>query len=205
MRPERQEKKRAQIREAAEALLMEKGYRATSMLQIARRATASNETLYRWYGGKQGLFREMVLENAQKVGAILEEALAGGSDPVETLRRAAPVLLAMVAGESAVALNRAAVADVHETGTLGPTIASAGREAVVPLLARLMDEAMARGEIEKGDPQEVAEVFVSLLIGDTQIRRATEAMGEPGEREVAERAEKAIGYFLRLFGSPARK
>ncbi|MCP4433742.1 MAG: TetR/AcrR family transcriptional regulator, partial [Gammaproteobacteria bacterium] len=43
------------IEEATYELLAESGYHACSMLSIAKRAKASNETLYRWYGDKVGL------------------------------------------------------------------------------------------------------------------------------------------------------
>ena len=57
---EARQRREAAIHAAAYALLAEHGYGGTSMLRVARAARASNETLYRWYGGKDGLFTAMV-------------------------------------------------------------------------------------------------------------------------------------------------
>lgn len=46
--------RRERIEETAYAVLKESGYKAASLLAIARRASVSNETLYNWYGNKQG-------------------------------------------------------------------------------------------------------------------------------------------------------
>ncbi|WP_237352646.1 TetR family transcriptional regulator [Rhizobium leguminosarum] len=44
------------------------------MLDIAKAAKASNETLYRWYGDKNGLFQTMVESNARATKTALDAA-----------------------------------------------------------------------------------------------------------------------------------
>ena len=51
------------IEQAAYELIDEFGYDGISMLKIAKRAKASNETLYKWYGDKKGLFSALVETN----------------------------------------------------------------------------------------------------------------------------------------------
>ena len=60
MRSEKKQARHEAITKAAYAQLAKNGYDGTSMLSIAKAAKASNETLYRWYGDKQGLFAAMV-------------------------------------------------------------------------------------------------------------------------------------------------
>ncbi|MCW2307805.1 TetR/AcrR family transcriptional regulator [Rhodobium gokarnense] len=200
MKETRRDEKKKAIREAAYALLVEKGYKAASMLEIARRASASNETLYRWYGNKQGLFREMVEENASGVRELIDGALAEGAPLMETLSRLGPLLLKLVTGERAVALNRAAAADVHETGTLGPTIAASGRQTIVPMIADLIRKASDGGEVACGDPDEAAEIFVALLIGDVQIACVIGARGPLSDAEIAARSARALDGLERTLG-----
>lgn len=185
----------ASIFEAAYGLVAERGYAATSMLAIAKAARASNETLYRWYGDKRGLFARMVEENARATRARLEAALAPGGDPLECLREAAPILLAMLLGERAISLNRAAAAD--ETGELGRALAANGREAVVPLLGVLLAGAMEAGMIRAPSPQQAAEWYVALLVGDLQVRRVNRVLAEPSADEIAARTDAAFPAFLR--------
>lgn len=141
------DKRRHAIETNAFEVLVEKGYKAASMLEVARRANASNETLYKWYGNKQGLFRALVEANAETVRTYLQDAVApdgDASDPMEAIVRLGPALLGLVTGDRAVALNRAAVGDVHDTGTLGTIISASGRETVLPLIEALFERARSR-------------------------------------------------------------
>ncbi|MCR9122023.1 MAG: TetR/AcrR family transcriptional regulator [Phyllobacteriaceae bacterium] len=194
------DRRRTAIEDAAFALLIENGYKATSMLEVARRAGASNETLYKWYGNKQGLFAALVEANARTVAELLRGHLDGAdADPLETLAAVGPLLLELVTGERAIALNRAAVGDVHDTGTLGPALAASGRDTVVPLIAELIEQARDKGQLAFDNAGEVAETYVALLIGDLQIRRATGAIGPLNDAAIQARSKRAMSRLQRLY------
>jgi AcrR family transcriptional regulator len=191
--------RRARIEAAAYDLLVEKGYKSTSMLAVARRARASNETMYRWYGDKAGLFRSLVAANADRAASVLA-AVEGGS-ALERLRALGPVLLAMVLSERAVALNRAAAADMSAGGALGAAIAEMGRDVVAPKIVQMIIQAKADGDLRAGAPRDVTEVYIALLIGDQQIRRVIGALPEPTKEDVAARADRAFERFLSLWSA----
>lgn len=194
------DRRRVAIEEAAFAVLLEKGYKAASILEIARRAGASNETLYKWYGNKQGLFAALVEANARTVADLLRARLEGeAADPIETLRDVGPLLIELVTGERAVALNRAAVGDVHDTATLGPALARAGRQTVAPLIASVLERARRAGLIVHVDDEPVAETYIALLIGDLQIRRATGVLDPLTPAETEARAVRALTLLLTLY------
>lgn len=196
MREETRVERQAQIERAAYRLLHERGYGGTSMLAIAREARASNETLYRWYGDKNGLFKTMVEANAQETREALQRAIETGEDPLECLENVAPVLLSMLLGEKAALLNRAAAAD--ESGELGRAIAAGGRSAVAPLVEQLLRQACEDGCLEVLPPSAAAEQFFSLLIGDLQIRRVIGVLPEPQPDFVVERVSNAMMAFKTL-------
>ncbi|UUP19234.1 TetR/AcrR family transcriptional regulator [Nitratireductor thuwali] len=196
MRKETRAERHRQIEKVAYKLVRERGYGATSMLAIAREANASNETLYRWYGGKRGLFKTMVERNASETQARLEAALSSGADPMSALEEIAPILLSMLLGEKAIALNRAAAAD--ESGELGKTIAAAGRDRVFPLIERLIGRAIADGMLAAPSAHTATEWFLSLLIGDRQIRRAIGAIPPPSGSEAESCAADAVAAFRKL-------
>lgn len=151
MREEGRAKRHRQIEEAAYRVLKRQGYGGASMLAVAKEAKASNETLYRWYGDKRGLFKMMVEGNAKATTAALEAAIGSGADPLSTLEQIAPVLLSMLLGERAIALNRAAASD--ESGELGATIASSGRESVFPLMETLIQNGLQLGVLAAPLPE----------------------------------------------------
>ncbi|MBU1306709.1 MAG: TetR/AcrR family transcriptional regulator C-terminal domain-containing protein [Alphaproteobacteria bacterium] len=199
-----QAERRRQIETAAYAVLEAVGYGPASMLVIAKAAKSSNETLYKWYANKQGLFCALVEANAQQSRHLLETALLSENDAVETLRKLGPILLTMVTGERAIALNRAAASDVKDTATLGPAIARAGRDTIAPLLGAVISRAIAAGALISANPVEAGEVYISLLIGDLQIRRVIGVLPVLSPEAVAQRAARAHSQFIRLYGTPIK-
>lgn len=197
----RQNARRVAIEDAAYEVLLADGYKAASVLAIAKRAKASNETLYRWYGNKQGLFAALVERNAQAAKEMLDDALAQDRAPLEVLESLGPILLRLVTSERAVALNRAAAGDVHDTATLGQALAKGGRESLVPLIAGLLEKAHGRRELDVDDPRLAAETYISLLIGDVQIRRATGALSELSEADIDARNRKAVALMQKLYAA----
>ncbi|MEQ8305794.1 MAG: TetR/AcrR family transcriptional regulator [Hoeflea sp.] len=196
MREETRAARQAQIEQAAYEVLEEKGYAATSMLAIAKRARASNETLYNWYGDKTGLFRALVVRNAEVVRQMLEAALAEDAPPLSTLEALGPGLLALLTSSRAVQLNRAAAAD--PTGELGALLSEQGRETVAPLIGAVLERARAGGFVDCETTEEAVGLYLDLLVGDLQIRRAIGRAPPPDEAAIAERARRALERFLLL-------
>ena len=196
MRDEGRQKRHEEIAAAAYRLLASHGYGGTTMLRVAKAARASNETLYRWYGDKDGLFLEMVRDNAAATQTLLREALARDDPPAQILAQFAPVLLRMLLGERAILLNRAAAAD--PTGRLGAAISAGGRDTIQPLLARVM-EGLCKGS--GTDPAQAAQWFLALLIGDQQIRRVIGELPPPDAEQIAGRCQLALLGVFRLIGA----
>lgn len=76
---------RRDIEAAADKLFRERGYVGTSMPAIATSAGVVVETIYRAFGSKAGLFK-----------AVLETALAGGSERAETPPAERPAIRAVI-------------------------------------------------------------------------------------------------------------
>ena len=174
MRQERREKRQAEIEACAYEILEKQGLEGMSMAAIAKRAKASMETLYNWYGDKNGLYSALVARNSTEVLEVLKRVEASDNAPREQLRTTAIALLQMVTGPKAIALNRAAIED--RTRRLGPRLAASGRSMVGPQLAVLIVAWRDSGAVGFADPQEATRVFVNLLIGDHQIQRVTGAV-----------------------------
>ena len=196
MREENRSRRQTEIEAAAYSVLEEKGYAGTSMLAIAKRARASNETLYNWYGDKQGLFRALVERNAEEVKRHLEEELQTDHGALSILATLGPKLLVLLTGDRAVALNRAAAAD--SSGELGETLSKAGREAVFPLLEAVFLRARSEGELAFEETGETVALFLDLLIGDQQIRRVISRLPAPTMGACEARALRAVERLRRL-------
>jgi len=198
LRQEKRSLRQQQIEAAAYDVLEAKGYGGTSMLGIAKQARASNETLYNWYGDKQGLFQALVARNAEEVKQHLEAELQTDHDALLILGTLGPKLLTLLIGDRAVALNRAAAAD--STGELGAALSKAGREAVVPLIEQVLLRAKNDGQLTFENTGEAVGLYLDLLIGDQQIRRVIGRQPSPSPEFCQVRAKRAVRYLCCLLG-----
>lgn len=196
MREENRSIRQQQIEAAAYEVLEAKGYGGTSMLGIAKRARASNETLYNWYGDKQGLFLALVTRNAAEVKTHLEAELKTDHDALSILGSLGPKLLDLLTGDRAVALNRAAAAD--PSGELGATLSKAGRETVFPLLEKVLQRARSEGQLSFDETSAAVGLYLDLLIGDLQIRRVIGRQPRPAKAFREVRAARAVRHLQRL-------
>ncbi len=193
MRDETKLARQREIETAAYAVLEEKGYGGTSMLAIAQKARASNETLYNWYGDKLGLFRALVARNAEEVVALIRDRIAGQGDPIETLAILGPKLLQLLLSPRAVALNRAAAADA--SGELGLALSTAGREATAPMIGNVLEQARDKGKLAFQSTEDAVALYLDLLVGDLQIRRV---IGRQAALDAAAREARAARALSRL-------
>ncbi|WP_281857500.1 TetR/AcrR family transcriptional regulator [Litoreibacter halocynthiae] len=198
MRAERKDKRRSEIESVALEVMRQRGYEGASMLNIAKAAKASNETLYRWYGDKQQLFLEIVKSNAADAEAALDKALAADLPPENILEEMGKRMLHLLLGERAVALNRAAASDA--SGHLGAAIAKGGRERVFPKIVLLMGALRKAGLIDPPNDEQAAKWFLGLLIGDLQTRRIIGTLPQPTRTQINEHVETTLQAFYRLCG-----
>ncbi len=194
--------RRNEILDAALAVLAERGYRDASMREVARRASASKETLYSWFGDKSGLFEQLVSWQAERLEEALAKSLEPGGDDAEAVLRAFAVeLLRLLLGERAIIINRVAISEFPNDPTFARILASRGRGTVVPKLGRYLEEQRALGRFRFQDAGDAAELFVGLVIGDQQVRRLLGSISEPEPKQVEARAERAVKTFLKLFAT----
>lgn len=196
MRSESKELRRREIVEHAFAMLAQDGYAAFSMQALAKVSKSSKETLYGWFGGKAGLYEAMVAENA----ATLVLPSAEAADGVSELSRFGADLLTVLLGERAVLLNRVAAAEAGSETTLGEFLSAKGRSHVMPKLAIYFAALAQQGAICAEASEEPAEIWLSLLVGDLQIRRATGAIGLPTEEDIRALSARAAMLIFRLYG-----
>ncbi|MDQ3791378.1 MAG: TetR/AcrR family transcriptional regulator, partial [Actinomycetota bacterium] len=193
--------RREEILNVAFSVLAERGYRAASMLEIARRAQASKETLYAWFGDKRGLFEELVRWQAERVDAAIAPNLDHGSDdPSEVLRGFVLELQRLLLGERSVVINRAAISEATSDPTFARILAAQGRGSVVPKLVRYLEGQRERGRLEFEEAGAAIDTIIGLAIGDQQVRRLLGVLPIPDPEQMEARAERTVRSFLRLFG-----
>ncbi|MDH3680935.1 MAG: TetR/AcrR family transcriptional regulator [Acidimicrobiia bacterium] len=187
------EERRQRVIDAAFDELLEHGFEHVTMLGIASRAGASKETLYSWFGSRDGLFTAMIEQNADSSAERVAAALAGDADPEVTLIGYATGLLTLLTDRRSVALNRAAMTSPD----LAKILLASGRHRVGPIVEQYLARLGAAGWLRIDDPSEAFTLLYGLVVRDTQIRVL---LGEPppSRSAVAARAETGVRNFMAL-------
>ena len=200
MKKSRRAPRRAHILDVAAEVLVERGYRDSTMLEVARRSSASKETLYAWFGDKLGLFEAVMRRNAGRVRVALNGHLDGDTSVEAALADFGRALAAHVLCDNAVAVTRAAVSEARSGPSLAGSLYKSAHDPIRRTFVRYLDQCQARGVLNVQDSNEAVEDFVGLLLGDAQTRRLLGVMDTPHEVDIDDRAKRAAQGFLRLYG-----
>lgn len=183
---------RERIRTAALSIFCEKGYGAC-VDDIARRAGVVKQTLYHHYGSKDNLFREVLKELVDELVVDLERR--SGSLRADLLRFA-ETYRSKTTSEQGLALHRMMVTESPRFPELSQAVYEAGLLAS-RALARLLKEAMERGELREDNPEFAADMLLSLLSG---LERNRLLYGIAPERGMAAgRVAHIVDCFLRAY------
>jgi len=197
--------RRQQVLDAANRLIAEQGLARFSMLALVQALGMSKETLYAWFGSKEGLLRELIHDNAGRAMEVLQAALehpAGSEDELRRMLEAfCAQLLRLLMSERSVALNRGAL-HLGERAGFGRTLRSQGRDRALARLQAVLAQAQKTGLLRKDEKADgMAEVLAALALRDWQIERLLGRMGEPGAPRIRKRATEAARLFLRLYAN----
>jgi AcrR family transcriptional regulator len=187
---------------AALDLLVESGDGLT-MTAVARRASCSKETLYKWFGDRDGLLTATVQWQAAKVR--MPKVDRKSLDAVslrESIEQFARDLLGVLTGETSVVLNRLAVthasAEKHGLGAIGLENGPlAIRRRLKPVLEAGRDARLLRFD----DSEEAFRTFFGLVVRDTQIRLLLGDAIKLMPKDIDAEAKAATNQFLALYGA----
>lgn len=205
MKTQDRRERRNEILDAAIEILIERGYRETTMLAVAKRANASKETLYSWFGDKTGLFEAVIQRNAERLQQEIAPFLSGAGGVGAFLTDFGVGLLNLLLSESGLAINRAAISEASRDLSLSRALERSGRGATFPLVIDTLRRYEAEGALNMDDPVDAGEMFLGLLTRDLQVRALLGLQTGLDPSEIRRRAEQATEAFLRVYGTEAAK
>jgi AcrR family transcriptional regulator len=189
------------VLDAVLRLLVEEGD-ALTMAAVARRASCSKETLYKWFGGRQGLLTATVRWQASKVRVTPPDRNRLDFESLRaSLERFASDWLQVISSDTSVALNRVAIAHAGSDG-LGAVVLENGRFAIGRRMKPLLEAARDKGLLAFDDAEAAFRTFFGLVGRDVQIRLLLGDRPAPGATEIAADAKRATAQFLSLYQVP---
>ena len=163
-RTRRKDARPDEIRAAALALFAERGFAATRLDDVARRAGIAKGTIYLYFPTKEDLFRALVRQDLLPNLAALEKAAAAHPGPAPARLRDLLATMAARMDAPTAAIPRLILA---ESGNF-PALARFYAEEVVArglaLITRVIAAGVAAGEFRPVDPAAVAPLAVAPLV-----------------------------------------
>ncbi|WP_223999126.1 TetR/AcrR family transcriptional regulator C-terminal domain-containing protein [Aureimonas sp. SA4125] len=195
-----------EVLDAALALLVEAGETLT-MGAVAQRASCSKETLYKWFGGRDGLLTATVQWQAAKVrAAALPREGLDRETLATSLRSFARDWLTVLTSETSVALNRLAVGQAgSEKHDLGAIVLENGPFAMRRRLSVVLEAGRAGGLLAFDSVDTVYESFFGLVVRDIQIRLLLGEKLVLSQSDVDADAARATEQFFVLYGTAAAR
>lgn len=190
-------RRRDEIVATAETVFLKNGYTETTMQEVAVRAGASKETLYRHFGSKEGLFAEVMNRRAQSLTDKLDAGLDRPKALADALRDLGIKLLEQMTSPEVTALLRIVVAEAPRDPTLGRIFYSLGPERTRAQLAEFLAAARDRGEFRGSNPGLAASIFLGAVIAMTHTARLVLQDPPPLSRaDIEERVDEVVAMFL---------
>jgi AcrR family transcriptional regulator len=193
---------RERILTGAFEAFQERGYAATSTLEIATRARVSKRELYALVGNKQKMLIAAIGERAKRLQAPADmPVLRDRATLAQVLTAFGTQLVREVSDPAVVAVFRLAIAEAIQAPEVARTLDSIGRETSRAALRRIMSESRAAGLID-GRPADLAAQFFGLLWRDLMISLLLGVAERPNPRAIEARARDAAEAFLGLHPMP---
>ncbi|MGE0044618.1 MAG: TetR/AcrR family transcriptional regulator [Hyphomonadaceae bacterium] len=187
-----------QILTAAFDVFCEKGFHAATMLDVAREARVSKETLYARFDSKEGLFYAILVWGGRKCTADLD-VVHNYDDPIEMLRAyACTILTAMLRPES-LAVYRIAVSESARTPDIGHAFNELGAIIQDDARAHLAQALVSHGHAEIADMAEFYDCFFGIVRGNFHHNVLMGDEPIPTEAEIAARADMVVKRTLKAF------
>ena len=189
---------------AAFKAFTEKGYAATSTLDIATRAKVSKRDLYANFASKHAVLVDCIKGRADRMRLPPDLPIPGSRQMLaSTLTAFATNLVRETSHPSVIATFRLAIAEATRSPEIAQALDSGGREATRRALAELLASAQSTGLIGPGEPAEMAMQFLGLLWEGLMVGLLLGVAATPEPAEAERRAAKATAAFMHLHPDPA--
>jgi len=157
---------RAEILDAAEAIMMEKGLHGTSIQDIASRADFAVGTLYKFFPSKDELYACLFEEKVKEIWGMIKRALESASEPLDKIER-------LIEVSTDVTVKYGGFFQIYMSETAGTFMV---RPMTIPylrkrhkrfekLVAGILAEGIERGLIRRMDPRYAAMGLIGLQRG----------------------------------------
>ena len=161
------ERRKQRVMDVATDMFVHRGYAATTLLDIAKRAGVATRTLYQHFGDKEAIFREVIF--ARNTPIVETPQIEADDDLRTVLRKAAGYSFEVALRPRSIELMRLMIAESARFPELMSLVANTAFARFKGNLADLFQSLAERGLIADGDHARAADVFADLLLGNRTV------------------------------------
>ena len=194
-RAETAEQRRERIVRMAWPLFLKKGYDNVSIDDIIAAVGGSKATLYAWFGGKEGLFEEVVRQKCRDVVLAIHVDAAGSLEA--QLAEIGHSFLAIVLSPPILEFHRLMVSIGRTFPETGRLFYETGPASAYSTVAAWIAKQQKDGRIGEEDPYRLAVLFLDMLIGEHQLSWLTGMPRAAKRDKIDETVRIAVKIFLR--------
>jgi AcrR family transcriptional regulator len=184
---------------------LEHGYLGATTDEVAARASVSKQTLYKYFGGKQQLFAEVILDATVQVVDGLSGAVAmvrDGPDVRAALRELADGWLHGLLKPEVIRLRRLVIAEADRFPEVGRAWFDRGFDRALVILGEALQRLADRGLLHNlADPTLAAYQFAGLVMYQPMNQVMFAGTDAPPPADTLDRiAAAAVDMFLASYG-----
>ncbi|MFB4319753.1 TetR/AcrR family transcriptional regulator [Actinomadura sp. 21ATH] len=152
-----------QMLDVAEEVFGERGYRGTSMDEIAERCGVSKPMLYEYFGSKDGLLMACVARSQAELHEVTQKAVAGATTPRDVLWRGMVAYFSFIDSHSR---SFAMVLQLLRNPVGGPPETPEAIEGIRRQQTALISGVLAT--FAAGAPAEAIEAYTEIILGASE-------------------------------------
>lgn len=195
------EDRRLRFVDAAREAFFRNGYGATSMSDIAAAVGGSKTTLWNMFPGKEDLFAAVCDDLIERYGCAVTVEVDPDQPLPNQLRCFGHALLDTILSPPMVELQRLVIGEAARFPELASLFFERGPARGKARLAAMLEQAMDKGQLRRGDAKLAANQLVGLLQAGSWHWLLLGLMpAQPADKR-AEEVETAVATFLHCWGA----
>jgi len=199
----RSARKDREIIEAATAAFIAKGYDGTSMEEIATKAGASKQTVYKHFKDKETLFTEVVEATASQTNDIVESVtmlLSEAKFMEGGLQQLARRMTAALMDDELLKLRRLIIANADRMPQLGRSWYEKGFERMLASVASCFQKLTDRGLLQTSDPRMAASHLFGMVLWIPMNEAMFTGRNPRSKADLERHADASVEAFLAAYG-----
>ncbi|RUW62993.1 TetR/AcrR family transcriptional regulator [Mesorhizobium sp. M7A.F.Ca.US.008.03.1.1] len=196
-------RKDREIIEAATAAFIANGYDGTSMEEIATKAGASKQTVYKHFRDKETLFCEVVESTASQTNDVVESVtmlLSEAQFMEGGLQQLARRLTTTLMNDELLKLRRLIIANADRMPQLGRSWYEKGFERMLASVASCFQKLTNRGLLETSDPRLAASHLFGMLLWIPMNEAMFTGSNPRSKADLERHADASVEAFLAAYG-----